>query len=87
MKIWDQNDGHIDLVLTDIVMPEGMNGRELVAQLRQRQPKLKVIYTSGYSAAMLETEPNQRDGLFLAKPYRPPALAQLVRECLDAAAN
>jgi CheY-like chemotaxis protein len=87
LKLWDQNDGHIDLLLTDIVMPEGMNGRELVAQLRQRQPKLKVIYTSGYSAAMVETEPDHRDGLFLAKPYRPPALAQLVRECLDGAAN
>ncbi len=87
LKLWDKHDGRIDLLLTDIVMPEGMNGRELVVQLRQRQPNLRVIYTSGYSAAMAETEPNHRDGLFLAKPYRPPALAKLVRECLDGATN
>jgi CheY-like chemotaxis protein len=87
LKLWDQNDGRIDLLLTDIVMPEGMNGRELVVQLRQRRPNLKVIYTSGYSAPVVDNEPDQRDGLFLAKPYRPPALAQLVRKCLDGAAN
>jgi len=87
LRLWDQNDGRFDLLLTDLVMPEGMNGRELVIQLRQRQPDLKVIYTSGYNAAMAETERNHRDGLFLAKPYRPPALAKLVRDCLDGVAN
>ena len=87
LKMWDQHDGRIDLLLTDIVMPEGLNGRELVAQLRQRRPDLKVIYTSGYSAATGDSEPDHRNGLFLAKPYRPPALAQLVRQCLDGAAN
>jgi len=46
-----------------------------------------VIYTSGYSPAMSGVELDTREGLFLAKPYRPPALAQLVRECLDGAVN
>jgi two-component system, cell cycle sensor histidine kinase and response regulator CckA len=87
MKLWDQTDRHIDLLLTDLVMPDGMNGRELAAQLRQRRPNLKVIYTSGHSAAMAGAELDAREGLFLAKPYRPPALAQLVRECLDGTAN
>jgi len=87
LKLWDQIDGRIDLLLTDLVMPEGMNGCELVAQLRQRRPELKVIYTSGYSPAMSGVELDTREGLFLAKPYRPPALAQLVRECLDGAVN
>jgi CheY-like chemotaxis protein len=87
LKLWDAHDGRFDLLLTDLVLPEGMNGCELVAQLRERRRGLKVIYTSGYSAAVAGSELDARDGLFLAKPYRPPALAQLVRECLDSTAN
>ncbi len=87
LKLWDQSEGRIDLLLTDVVMPEGMNGCELATQLRQRRPDLKVIYTSGYSAPMAGVELDSREALFLAKPYRPPALAKLVRECLDGAAN
>jgi two-component system cell cycle sensor histidine kinase/response regulator CckA len=87
LKLWDQHDGRIDLLLTDLVMPEGMNGSELVAQLRRRRPDLKVIYTSGYGAAVVGGELDAREALFLPKPYRPPALARLVRECLDGAVN
>ena len=87
LKIWDQQDGRIDLLLTDLVMPEGMNGRDLAIQLRQRKPELKVIYTSGYSAGVIGEESSLRDGLFLQKPYRPPALAELVRRCLDGTTN
>ena len=87
LEVWDQHDGHIDLLLTDLVMPEGINGRELAARLRRRKPGLKVIYTSGYTAGVVGGEAGCGDGLFLQKPYRPPALAELVRKCLDAAAN
>jgi CheY-like chemotaxis protein len=85
LELWDKNRGRIDLLLTDLLMPAGMNGHELAAKLRQYEPRLKVIYTSGYSQTMLETDPNHCDGLFLAKPYRPLMLAQLVRACLDGA--
>lgn len=84
LKVWDQHDGRIDLLLTDLVMPEGINGRDLATRLRERKPGLKVIYTSGYTAGVVGGDAGCGDGLFLQKPYRPPALAELVRQCLDA---
>ncbi len=87
LKVWDAHNGGIDLLLTDIVMPGGMNGHELATHLRQRKPKIKVIYTSGYDAPLAGGVPSQRDGLYLAKPYRPAALGELVRACLDGTAE
>ena len=49
LRVWDEFDGRVDLLLTDMVMPEGMTGRELAVQLKKRKPELKVIYSSGYS--------------------------------------
>lgn len=83
LKIWDEHHGKIDLLLTDMVMPEGMNGRELAEELKSRKPDLKVIYTSGYSADVMGRDLGLRDTMFLQKPYPPPQLAQTVRACLD----
>jgi signal transduction histidine kinase/CheY-like chemotaxis protein len=83
LKVWDENDGAVDLLLTDMVMPDGMNGRQLVTLLRKRKASLKVIYSSGYSSALLADESDKLDGLFLPKPYRPPELAAVVRTALD----
>jgi CheY-like chemotaxis protein len=68
-------------------MPEGLNGHDLAVQLRQRNPALKVIYTSGYSAGVVGNDLERSGDYFLQKPYRPPALAELVRHCLDAVAT
>lgn len=84
LKVWDAEDGKVDLLLTDMVMPEGINGRELAEQLRQRKPGLKVIYTSGYSPDIVGKNFTQGDTAFLQKPYQPPQLAQRIREALDA---
>ena len=46
----------MEVRLTDIVMPEGVSGRDLALQLRTRKPALKVIYTSGYSPEAIENE-------------------------------
>jgi PAS domain S-box-containing protein len=83
LKVWDLEDGKVDLLLTDMVMPEGINGRELAAQLRQRKPGLKVVFTSGYSPEIIGKSFNQGDTAFLQKPYHPPQLAQRIRETLD----
>jgi two-component system, cell cycle sensor histidine kinase and response regulator CckA len=83
LRIWDEFDGCIDLLLTDMVMPEGMSGRELAAQLKKRKPGLKVIYSSGYSPEAMGRDFGQGDTVFLSKPYVPPQLARTVRQCLD----
>ena len=86
-RLLDEYDGQVDLLLTDMVMPEGMTGRELAVQLKKRKPDLKVIYSSGYSPESSGRDLGQNDTVFLAKPYMPPQLARTVRQCLDAASR
>jgi CheY-like chemotaxis protein len=79
----------MDLLLTDIIMPGGITGRELAHQLRLTDPGLKVIFTSGYSGDVLgqDTEfVRQTDSRFLAKPCPPEVLLQTIRQYLDAPA-
>ncbi|MEO5803472.1 MAG: GAF domain-containing protein, partial [Verrucomicrobiota bacterium] len=84
LKVWEQHKGSIDLVLTDLVMPEGMTGRDLATRLQTESPQLKIVFTSGYSADIVGKDFVLRDGLnFLQKPYHPDKLAQTVRDCLD----
>jgi CheY-like chemotaxis protein len=84
LEIWEQHEGGFDLLLTDMVMPGGVTGRELAEKLLADKPELKVVFTSGYSTDMvgknfmLEEEVN-----FLPKPYPPKSLIQIVRVCLD----
>jgi FixJ family two-component response regulator len=73
------------LLLTDLILPDGMNGKELAKQLLQDNPKLKVIYTSGYSADIAGKNFPLKEGVnFLSKPFEAHKLAQIVREKLDA---
>jgi len=82
LRVWDEFEGEIDLLLTDMVMPEGMSGRELATQLKKRKPTLKVVYTSGYSPESMGRDFGN-ETVFLSKPYLPPQLARTVRQCLD----
>ena len=78
-------DRHPHVVLTDLVMPDRMNGRELAERLWADRPKLKVIFTSGYSADVVGKDFVLRRGLnYLQKPYHPQKLALAIRDCLDA---
>jgi nitrogen-specific signal transduction histidine kinase len=84
LNVWKKRERKIDLLLTDLVMPEGMNGYELSEALHRDDPDLKVIFTSGYSADIVGKDFVLRDGLnFLQKPYHPDKLARTVRDCLD----
>jgi two-component system, cell cycle sensor histidine kinase and response regulator CckA len=84
LEMWSKHKGEIDLLLTDMVMPEGMSGRQLAERLHADNPSLKVIYTSGYSPGMAGKDIALLEGFnFLAKPYPPSRLALVVRECLD----
>jgi len=66
----DRHAGRIDLLLTDMVMPEGISGMELAERLMLHQPGLKIIFTSGYTAHDITPEALARtQGHFLQKPY------------------
>jgi hypothetical protein len=71
------------LLLTDIVMPGGLNGYELAREALKARPDLKLLYTSGFPEAAFgrESELRPRD-LLLGKPYRKDELARTVREAL-----
>jgi two-component system CheB/CheR fusion protein len=75
----------IDLLLTDVVMPGGVNGRELARRARQRWPGIKVIFTSGFSEARLNGDAGPLSSFtpLLGKPYRKEELASAAREALD----
>jgi two-component system cell cycle sensor histidine kinase/response regulator CckA len=81
-SVWTEHENEIDLLLTDMVLPGGMTGRELALHLQERKPALKVIYTTGYSQDMLEARGEAVN--FLQKPYPPETLMRTVRDCLDA---
>ncbi len=75
---------HIDLLLTDMVMPGGVSGRELAEILHVERPNLKVIFSSGFSPDLFGKELILNEGSnFLQKPYSPAKLAEAVRTILD----
>jgi CheY-like chemotaxis protein len=75
--------GAIDLVITDVVMP-GMNGRVFAEQVQRVFPRMRVLYTSGYTQNVIAHHGILEPGInFLAKPYSFQGLAKRVRELLD----
>jgi len=75
-----------DLLLTDVIMPEGVSGRDLAEELRADNPRLKVILMSGYSGDILghDTQFVRRtNSRFIAKPCSPQLLLDTIREYLD----
>ena len=88
LQIWGEYKSQIDLVFTDVIMPGGMNGRELAEKLWIEKPGQKVIFSTGYGAEALGKDFKLDPGLnYLQKPYLPNSLARIVRRCLDARAN
>jgi PAS domain S-box-containing protein len=77
---------HIDLLFTDVIMPGGMSGVDLVREARKRRPDLRVLFTSGYSNDFVRRKSDPIvDAPLLGKPYRSQRLARTVREILDGA--
>ena len=75
--------GQIDLVLTDVIMPE-MGGPELVKQLSEQYPHIKVVYMSGYTDNAISHHGVIEEGIaFINKPATPDELGQKVRDVLD----
>jgi PAS domain S-box-containing protein len=79
-----ESNSAIDLIISDIVLPGGMRGTEIVNLARSLRPKLKVIFISGYTdGALMEQRDRIPDQAFLRKPFSPADLATKVREALD----
>jgi two-component system, cell cycle sensor histidine kinase and response regulator CckA len=85
LELWKTNKIQVDLLLTDMVMPDGISGRQLAEQLKIDNPQLKVIYTTGYSPDLMGKDVTLKEGVnFLQKPYPPQKLVETVRNGLAA---
>ena len=84
LKCWAEHRKTVDLLLTDLVMPGGLDGQELARRLRQERPELRVIYFSGYSANTAGQNIRIGDHEdFVQKPFAPAHLLKVVRDLLD----
>jgi CheY-like chemotaxis protein len=73
-----------DLLFTDVVMPGGVDGRQLAESARLLRPGLKVLFTSGFTAAAASAAMTDEFGSnLLTKPYRKEELARYIRIALD----
>jgi len=81
LSLWPQHRGKIDLLLTDMVMPGGISGRELADQLLRETPQMHVIYSTGYSVDLSNSDINLVEGVnCLLKPYDATTLIRTVEK-------
>ncbi|HEV2434410.1 MAG TPA: response regulator [Verrucomicrobiae bacterium] len=86
LRAWSARLDQIDLLLTDLVMPDGVSGWKLASALQAEKPDLKAIYMSGHSADVNGLVSGATQNIrFLAKPFSVETLADTVRTCLDEA--
>jgi signal transduction histidine kinase/CheY-like chemotaxis protein len=83
IRVAAQHPGSIDLLMTDVVMPE-MNGRDLARNLMPRHPNLKCLYMSGYTADVIADHGVLKDGVsFIQKPFSAKTLTDKIRQTLE----
>ena len=84
LQVWELHRHEVDLLLTDLVMPEGVTGRDLALRLRETAPKLRIIFMSGYSYDVAGDDLALTEGVnYLPKPFDLASLARIVRTMLD----
>jgi CheY-like chemotaxis protein len=87
LTLFDQHQGKIDLLLTDVVMPQ-MSGREVAERLAQTKPTLKVLYMSGYTDEIIDRHGILEDGVrLIGKPFTAADISRKVRIVLDGGAS
>jgi CheY-like chemotaxis protein len=83
LEVWQAQEGKIELLLTDIMLPRGISGLELARRLQERQPHLKIIFTTGRAMRDLDRDAFEKiNAQFLQKPYQHNELIQLVKNVL-----
>jgi PAS domain S-box-containing protein len=84
LRLLERQESPVDLLFTDVVMP-AMTGRELADEARKQQPRLRVLYTSGYTRNAIVHSGRLDAGVdMIAKPFTFEALAEKIRDALDA---
>lgn len=84
LTLWQEHGPSIDLLLTDVVMPEGMSGRALAEVCSEQKPGLKVVYMSGYNMELSDRDGHLRVGInYVQKPYRTDQLFSVIRSVLN----
>jgi len=85
LSIAERFDSPIDLLITDVVMPQ-MSGRQLAERLKAVRPHTQILFISGYTeSAIVQTGAQGNENRFLQKPFTPSTLSRTVRELLDKA--
>jgi signal transduction histidine kinase/DNA-binding response OmpR family regulator len=88
LETWRQHRDQVHLVLTDMVMPDGVSGPDLVKIIAREKPGLRTIFTSGYGAEFAGKDLELTEGVnYLQKPCAFPHLAQTIRKVLDQPEN
>lgn len=88
LQVWEAHRHEISLMLTDLVMPDGMTGRDVAVRLRESDPRLPIIYMSGYSYDVAGNDFVLKEGVnYLPKPFGLANLAEIVRAMLDRGAS
>lgn len=84
IQLCKMDEAPIHLLVTDVIMPGGMNGYEVAKLLTSFYPSMKILYMSGYAdEAIIQHGLLEKGAAFLQKPFTPKILAQKVREVLD----
>jgi PAS domain S-box-containing protein len=84
LRLWRERAGAVDLVLTDVVMPE-MDGAALARAIRAERPEVPIVFMSGYDSAADGGVPLPSGAALVAKPFEVGALLAAVRAALGAA--
>jgi CheY-like chemotaxis protein len=83
LSVWESHKERVKLLLTDMVMPDGVTGRELAQRLQRAKPGLNVIYTSGYELDAAALRDTREGGVrFLQKPYDMRRLLETVQAAM-----
>jgi CheY-like chemotaxis protein len=86
VQTWRRHGGRFDLLLTDMILPDGVSGSQVAEKLKAERSNLKVVYASGFTTDAIDG-PGEKlvEGVnFLQKPYTTHELAETVRQCLAA---